>query len=97
MAMLRVDPEGLSAFASSCSAEAIALRTSLIGADPGPEWQTSATTVVAADGRISAAAAALAARTEEMSQALDSAAAEYRMRDHSSAEPIAEIMFGADR
>ncbi|MGE4364864.1 type VII secretion target [Mycolicibacterium vanbaalenii] len=97
MTTLRVDPAGLSAFASSCSFAAAVLRASLVDADPGPACQASGSVVAAADDRIAAAASALAARAEEMSQALATSAADYRNRDQASAVPITKAMGSTDR
>ncbi|QZT62674.1 type VII secretion target [Mycolicibacterium austroafricanum] len=96
MTTLRVDPAALSAFASSCSTAAAALRVSLADADRGPACQASGSVVAAADDRIAAAASALAARAEETSQALATAAADYHIRDQASAEPITQAMDAVD-
>jgi hypothetical protein len=82
MQPLIVDPQGLTAFAASCTQRATQLRGALTDRDgDGPVFQATTAAVQLSDTLIDLACAALAGRVEELSARLSDAATAYRTND----------------
>jgi hypothetical protein len=82
MQPLIVDPQGLTAFAASCTQQASQLRGALTDGDgAGPAFQATTAAVQLSDTLIDLASVALAGRVEELSTRLTAAATAYRTND----------------